>query len=291
MGIDRRTRVIVVANQKGGVGKTTNTIHIAAALAERGKKCLIIDLDASAGATKTLGAPLVGWNTTYELFAGEVEPVDAIITDQDPEVKLPKNIHLIPSSAKLNELDSFLTSIDNLGVIPQDLLLEPIKSIRGTYDYILLDSPPLVTKTTYPAYKAADYAIFCAQLEKLAVDALEAAMKLVASVKKHGNSRLMLLGVLVSMTPQPFTRLARHFLNVIDQTVRDEEGNSLRFDVSIHRHVAIQEAATAKQTLFQYDPAHKAVEQYRLLVNQIEQRIATAERFQEIDQGGMVANG
>src|SRR5262245_63695955 len=117
--MEQQTRVIMVANQKGGVGKTTNTIHIAAALAELGKKCLIIDLDASSGATKTLGAPLVGWNTTYELLTGEAEPIDAIITDQDPEVKLPRNIHLIPASAKLNELDSFLTSIDNLGIIPQ----------------------------------------------------------------------------------------------------------------------------------------------------------------------------
>ncbi len=143
-----RTKIIVLANQKGGVGKTTNAIHIAAAFAEIGRKCLIIDLDASAGATKTLGAPLVGWNTAYELLTGEVDPVDAIITDVDPEIKLPRNIHLIPASPKLNELDSFLTSIDNLGVVPQDLLLAPLKSIRGAYDYIILDSPPLVTKTT-----------------------------------------------------------------------------------------------------------------------------------------------
>ncbi len=88
----KRTRVIAIANQKGGVGKTTNTIHIAAGLAERGRKCLIIDLDASAGATKTLGAPLVGWNTAYELMAGEAEPIDAVITDNDNEVRLPKNI-------------------------------------------------------------------------------------------------------------------------------------------------------------------------------------------------------
>lgn len=279
--MERPTKVVVIANQKGGVGKTTNTIHIAAALAEIGRKCLIVDLDASAGATKTLGAPLVGWNTTYELLSGEVEPADAIITDEDPEVRLPKNIHLIPASPKLNELDSFLNSIDNLGIIPQNLLINPIAQLRGAYDYIILDSPPLVTKTTYPAYKAADYAIFSTQLEKLAIDALEAAMKLLSSVKKHGNSDLILLGVIVSMAPQPLTRLGRHYLGIIDKTATDDSGQSLRFEPSINRHVAIQEAATSRQTLFEYDPSHKAVEQYRKLVRAIEARIKHTQNISE----------
>jgi chromosome partitioning protein len=285
----KQTRVIAIANQKGGVGKTTNTIHIAAGLAERGRKCLIIDLDASAGATKTLGAPLVGWNTTYELMTGEAEPLDAIITDHDEEVRLPKNIHLIPASTKLGEIDTFLNSTDNLGVVPQDLLIVPIRQLRGSYDYILLDSPPLVTKTTFPSYKAADYVILSTQLEKLSVEALEAAMKLVASAKRHGNPQLMLLGVVESMVPQPLTRLAQFFRTTINQLVCDEQGRPLRFDVTLHRHVAIQEAATAKQTLFEYEPTHKAVEHYRKLAAQIEERIHRIESLQ-VGQG-ITANG
>lgn len=285
----KRTRVIAIANQKGGVGKTTNTIHIAAGLAERGRKCLIIDLDASAGATKTLGAPLVGWNTAYELMTGEAEPIDAVITDNDNEVRLPKNIDLIPASTRLSDLDTFLNSTDNLGVVPQDLLIAPLRQLRGKYDYILLDSPPLVTKTTFPSYKASDYVILSTQLEKLSVEALEAAMKLVASAKRHGNPNLLLLGVIESMVPQPLTRLAQFFRSKIDELVCDEHGRPLRFDVSLHRHVAIQEAATSKQTLFEYEPTHKAVEQYRKLAAQIEERI---ERIESAQVGqGVVANG
>jgi chromosome partitioning protein len=285
----KRTRVIAIANQKGGVGKTTNTIHIAAGLAERGRKCLIIDLDASAGATKTLGAPLVGWNTAYELMTGEAEPIDAVITDSDNEVRLPKNIDLIPASTRLSDLDTFLNSTDNLGVVPQDLLIAPLRQLRGKYDYILLDSPPLVTKTTFPSYKASDYVILSTQLEKLSVEALEAAMKLVASAKRHGNPNLLLLGVIESMVPQPLTRLAQFFRSKIDELVCDEHGRPLRFDVSLHRHVAIQEAATSKQTLFEYEPTHKAVEQYRKLAAQIEERI---ERIESAQVGqGVVANG
>lgn len=285
----KRTRVIAIANQKGGVGKTTNTIHIAAGLAERGRKCLIIDLDASAGATKTLGAPLVGWNTAYELMTGEAEPIDAVITDNDNEVRLPKNIDLIPASTRLSDLDTFLNSTDNLGVVPQDLLIAPLRLLRGKYDYILLDSPPLVTKTTFPSYKASDYVILSTQLEKLSVEALEAAMKLVASAKRHGNPNLLLLGVIESMVPQPLTRLAQFFRSKIDELVCDEHGRPLRFDVSLHRHVAIQESATSKQTLFEYEPTHKAVEQYRKLAAQIEERI---ERIESAQVGqGVVANG
>jgi chromosome partitioning protein len=282
------TSVLVVANQKGGVGKTTNTIHIAAGLAERGRKVLIIDLDASAGATKTLGAPLVGWNTVFDIVAGDAEPEEAIITDQDEEVRLPKNIHLIPASTKLSDIDNFLNSVDNVGLVPQDILLEPIDRLRGRYDYIILDSPPLVTKTTFPAYKCADFAIFCTQLEKLSVEALEAAMKLVASAKRYGNPKLVLLGVLESMVPKPMTRLAHYFRKQIDSLVQDEQGRPLRFDVTLNRHVAIQEAATAKQTIFEYAPTHKAVEQYRNLAAQIEDRIA---RVGEPETAPLAANG
>ncbi len=285
-----KAKVLMIANQKGGVGKTTTTIHIAAGLAERGKKVLIIDLDASAGATKTLGAPIVGWNTTYDFLTGEVEAAEAVITDQDDEVKLPKNIHLIPASSKLADLDTFLNSVDNLGVIPQDILIEPIRRLRDQYDYIVLDSPPLVTKTTYPSYKAADYVVFTTQLEKLSVEALEQAMKLVASAKRHGNPNLMMVGVVESMVPKPLTRLAQHFRKQIDDLLKDEEGVSLRFSVSLQRNVAIQEAATVKQTIFEYAPAHNVVEQYRILVAEIEGRIAKLDQLKNFE-GRAVGNG
>lgn len=127
------THVVVIANQKGGVGKTTNTIHIARALAELGKKCLIVDLDSSAGATTTLGVPITGWQTIFEVITGEVEAEEAIITDQDEELRLPKNIHLLPASPKLNELESFLNRDENLGMVAQDMLIRPIDAMRGKY--------------------------------------------------------------------------------------------------------------------------------------------------------------
>lgn len=272
-----KTRVIVIANQKGGVGKTTNTVHIASALAESGKKCLIVDLDSSAGATTTMGVPTVGWQTIYEVIAGEADPLEAIITDRDEEFSLPRNIHLIPASLRLNELDSFLNRDENLGVVAQDLLLTPIATIRGMYDYILLDSPPLVTKTTFPAYKVADYVILATQLEKLSFERLEGAIKLIASAQKNGNSKISLLGIVATMVPQPTTRLATYYLELLDKTYVGDDGSPYRFPSMINRNVAIQEAATAKRTLFEYQPEHRVVQAYRALAQEIEERITRRE--------------
>jgi len=284
------TKIIVIANQKGGVGKTTNTIHVASALAEQGKKCLIIDLDDSAGATTTLGVPTTGWDTIYEVITGEVNIDEAIIKDDDQEVRLPKNIHFIPASPRLNDLDSFLNRSENLGIVAQDLLLNPMAELRGKYDYVFLDSPPLVTKMTFPAYKVADYAILSTQLEKLSFEWLESAMKLIVSANKNGNSKLALIGILVTMVPQPITRLATHYLGLIDQTYLSEAGEPYRSNAVVHRNVAIQEAATAKLTLFEYQPDHRVNASYRAIAKDFEERIKRIEnnkpsRIQQVANG------
>jgi chromosome partitioning protein len=105
---NRPTAVIAVGNQKGGVGKTTNTIQLAGALTERGRHSLIIDLDMTSGATKALRAPTEGWISSFELLTGAESPLDTIITNDEPEVPLPPGVHLVPSSRKLAELDTFL---------------------------------------------------------------------------------------------------------------------------------------------------------------------------------------
>ena len=156
----RNTVVIAVGNQKGGVGKTTNTIQLAGALAERGRRSLVIDLDMTSGATKALHAPTEGWISSFELLTGAENAEDTIITNEETEVALPPNIHLVPSSRKLAELDTFLAL--NPWLNHQDLLIGPINRLRGKYDYIFLDTPPQKTKTTIPALKVADYAVLSA---------------------------------------------------------------------------------------------------------------------------------
>ncbi|MEO1633233.1 MAG: AAA family ATPase, partial [Bacteroidota bacterium] len=91
----RDTKIITVANQKGGVGKSTNSINLAAALGERGYRCLLIDLDATSGATKALGVPTKGWVGVYELITGEEEPEGCIIDENEEEISLPRGVHFI----------------------------------------------------------------------------------------------------------------------------------------------------------------------------------------------------
>ena len=267
----QETHVIALGNQKGGVGKTTNTINIAAALGELGRTSLIIDLDMTAGATKSLGAPTEGWISTFELLTGAEDAEGTIIGDDEKEVSLPPNIHLVPSSRKLSELETFLAS--NPWVVHQDLLITPISRLRGRYDYILLDTPPQVTKTTVPALKAADFVILSAMPDHLAIAGLADALRDIASAKRYGNPRLTLVAVILCAIPQPKTRLARQLIQYIEESCIEPKGKSLKFSTDINRTVVIQEAQRVAQTIFQYDPTHPVADQYRAVARELESRI------------------
>lgn len=267
----KTTHVIAVTNQKGGVAKTTNCISLAAALAELGRVSLIIDLDMTAGATKVLGAPTTGWVSTFELLTGTEPAEDCIITDQDEEVKLPAGIHLIPSSRKLVELDQQLSK--DAWVVPQDILLEPIRQLRGRYDYVFLDTPPQITKTTVPAYKSADFVLLSALPTHLSTEGLAEALKDIQSAQKYGNPNLQLLGVIVSGVRRPLTRLARQLVDYVEKKITAPDGTSLKFPTDVSLSVKLQDAEKLHQTIYQYAPDSDIAEQYRAIARELEARI------------------
>ena len=268
---ERNTVVISVGNQKGGVGKTTNTIQLASALAERGRLSLIVDLDMTSGATKALRAPTEGWISSFELLTGAENAEDTIIRNDEPEVPLPPNVHLVPSSRKLAELDTFLAQ--NPWVAHQDLLVEPVHRLRGRYDYIFLDTPPQKTKTTIPALKVADFAILSAMPDHLAVSALAEALQDIATAQKRANAKLMLLGVIVCAVPRPKTRLARELVAYVERTCVDPSGQTLKFATEISRSVVIQEAQRVGKTILQYQGDHHVADEYRALAREMEDRL------------------
>ncbi len=273
----RQTIVIAVGNQKGGVGKTTNTIQLASALAELGRMSLLIDLDMTSGATKALRAPTDGWISSFELLTAAENAEDTIIGSNEEEVPLPPNVHLIPSSRKLAELDNFL--LQNPWVIHQDLLIEPINRLRGRYDYIFLDTPPQKTKTTIPALKVADCVILSAMPDHLAVSALGEALQDIQTAQRHANPNLKLLGVVVCCMPRPKTRLARELASYVERVCVDPEGASLKFKTEITRSVVIQEAQRAGKSIFQYQADHAVADEYRTLARELEERIITLRNF------------
>ena len=108
--VEQETRVIAIGNQKGGVAKTTNAVHIATALGEIGRRCLIWDLDMNHGATLHFGIPSEGFLGTFEVLIGEERPEDVLITNEDEDVELPENVHLIAARRNLEQIDQALVA-------------------------------------------------------------------------------------------------------------------------------------------------------------------------------------
>ena len=277
--MENQCKVLLIANEKGGVGKSTITINLARGLVDRGRKVLILDLDQSAGATTALGIKLGGWYSALDMIVGGVTPQDAIISDEEPDVHLPRNLHLIPASVNFERgIGDFLRKEENSLMPPGSLLTQSIDELKLIYDYIILDSSPLVTSTTAPAFGVADYVIIPTQLEKLSVERIGAAMLRAQSAKRFGR-QIDVLGVLVSMAPKPFTQLAKHHINVLDKNYRLSDGSALRFNTVLTRGVALPESQEKKQTLFDYAPTHPLVDSFRALAKEVEERLESQVSF------------
>jgi len=161
--------VLGIGNQKGGVGKSTNTTHIAAGLGEKGYKVLIIDLDPTAGSTKLLGINPEEYSGTLELVIDNESVSDLAITEEMPE-----GVHLIPARTDMNVLDSKLPKmVDKIRLLDAGL-----KEARKLYDFILLDTQPSAGATlTISAYACSDWFLFCVIPEPLAIAGLGEALR------------------------------------------------------------------------------------------------------------------
>jgi len=267
-----KTQVIAVGNQKGGVGKTTNTVHIARALAERGHKTLVWDLDMNSGATRHFGVPLDAFMGTFEVLVGDEEPTNVILSGSEEGVQLPENLHLITSRRKLEAIDETLAAKDKF-LARSDVLIRPIDQLRGKYDFILLDTAPNATAPTVASYKVADWFVLSAMPDPFAIDGIKDALLDIHAVQRRGNPNLRVLGVVLAAVDER-TRLARTLTNYVADAFRlgDDSAESIRFHNIINRSTVIPEAQKLGQTLFEYVPYHKVTEQYRRLAAEVESR-------------------
>ncbi|MEW6296879.1 MAG: AAA family ATPase [Thermodesulfobacteriota bacterium] len=281
---EKRARVIAVGNQKGGVGKSTLSVHLATALGEIGKKCLLWDLDMNRGATLQLGLPaempILG---SFEVLTGAEDPLEVVVRQGDIEgIDLPQNVELIPARRNLEGIDAVLSAKYKFGN-PKDILRPLVDGLRSEYDYVFLDTAPNLTIPTVAAYKAADYFLLSAIPEPLAIEGLNDALADIATVREQGNPSLRLIGVVLSAIKGRSTRLQRELIGYVQETF--DKGTD-PYIKSYSTHIAettyICECQKLGKTMFQLYPTHKVTDQFRELAREIEARLNALEGIETL---------
>jgi chromosome partitioning protein len=268
--VKRTAQIIAVGNQKGGVGKTTNTLHLAAALGELGKKSLIIDLDGNCGATRGLGVG-TDWLGTFEVLLGDQEPTDVIVTTDPGEgTDLPKNVDMMPARRNLEEFEHVYRQ-RNKFADATSTLAGPLAKLRSLYDFIFLDTAPNASAPTIASYKTAQWFILSTEASKLSVDGLNDALTDILAVRAAGNPGLRLLGVIMCKVDSR-TRVAATYIDRIRKEFASA-GELGAFETLIARGTALESAQAQGKTVLQMFPDHKISEQYRALAREVLARL------------------
>ncbi len=246
------SKVIAIANQKGGVGKTSTAINLAASLAAAEKNILIIDIDPQANSTSGIGAEPYDISV-YEVLLGLNDINEAI-------VKTPmSNLEILPSHINLVGAEVEMVSVENR----ENLLKEAFKSLTKSYDFILIDCPPSLSLLTLNAFTAADSVLIPVQCEYFALEGLGQLLNTVNLVKKSLNPNLAIEGVLLTMYDKR-VRLS----NQVYEEVKRFFGNKV-FKTVIQRNVRISEAPSHAKPVLLYDSLSIGAQNYISLATEI----------------------
>ena len=253
-------RIIAVCNQKGGVGKTTTTINLAAALAEQGRQILVIDLDPQFNTTSGFGFdPYANGRPTIAdvLFDPKTGLTEAVIATNVA------GIDLVPSTLDLARADVQLPQM----VANETILSSSItKAIRGRYDYALIDCPPNLGRLTINALTAATDVLIPIQAGRWALSGTQSLFEIVEVVRARLNPELRVLGVLPTMVDSR-TALGRDVVAEIRSTFGEQT-----FDTVIKSATKLSEAAFAESPITVYAPKSDAADSYRALALEVEPR-------------------
>lgn len=249
--------IIAFANQKGGVGKTTSAINVAAALGKRGKKTLLIDLDPQGNATSGVGVAKKGLAATvYEVLIGQAEAKDAIVkTEFD-------NLYLMPSNMSLAGADSELAALENAEKCLKNAL-EPIKS---DYRYIIIDCPPSLSRLTVNALTAATGVVIPMPCEYYALEGLSQLALSVRRVRELYNPTLEITGILLTMF-QGRLILANQVVRELKKYYDDK-----LFKNTISRTVKLAEAPGFGQPICYYEPKGRSAKEYEGVAKELSLR-------------------
>jgi chromosome partitioning protein len=257
----RRARIIALANQKGGVGKTTTAINLATALAAAGYRVLLIDLDPQGNASTGLGIQRPARAvTSYELILGEAELDQAVVSTDIPRLAI------VPASQDLAGAELEFAARERR----EFLLSRAIRSRVRDYDEVLVDCPPSLNLLTVNALVAADSVLVPLQCEFYALEGLSQLMRTIERVQRALNPRLDLQGVLLTMYDQ------RN--NLCDEVARDVRGHfgAKVFDTMIPRNVRIAEAPSHGKPVLIYDHSCAGAQAYIRLAAEVLRRSGAA---------------
>jgi chromosome partitioning protein len=252
-------KIVAIANQKGGVGKTTTAVNLGSALAELGHRILLIDLDPQANATSSLGLEGLDGTSLYEPLLGEASITERIFpTERDGFFIVPADLDLAGSEVEIARMPNHLARLAKT--------LEPLQK-DGTFEFVLLDCPPSLGILMSNALAAADELLTPIQCEYFALEGLVKIVRLIEQVRDSGaNSRLELGGIVMTMFDSR--------TNLSSQVVREvrEHFGERVYETVIPRSVRLSEAPSFGKSILEYDPNGAGANAYRALAKEFLKR-------------------